>query len=262
MKRISYIKILLAFMLCMVSAVVVAQRNKTYTKSFASPFVNGVVTTERNHNEGGLCPDENHPHMIDLGLPSGTKWSCCNVGASVPEGLGGYYAWGETEEKDVYRINTYKYAVLDDKNGSILHGDIKNRHKYRCLDIGNNICGTKYDVAYMKWGGSWRMPQRWELEELTEKCVKYLKTYNGVNGYLFVGPNRNRIFLPAAGYDRCTHETEGIYGNYWSGTSLGVSSDAESMNFYDHSGKGEGVVFQVGICFKYYGISVRPVVRK
>ena len=91
------------------------------------------------------------------------------------------------------------------------------------------------------------MPKRWELEELTEKCVKYLKTYNGVNGYLFVGPNRNRIFLPAAGYDRCTHETEGIYGNYWSGTSSGVSSDAESMNFYDHSDKKIGTVFQVGI---------------
>ena len=48
------------------------------------------------------CPDNHHPHMIDLGLPSGTKWACCNVGASRPEEYGGYYAWGETEEKDYY----------------------------------------------------------------------------------------------------------------------------------------------------------------
>ena len=260
MKRIFYIKFLLAFALCSVSAVVVAQRNKTYTKSFASPFVNGVVTTERNHNEGGLCPDENHPHMIDLGLPSGTKWSCCNVGASVPEGFGGYYAWGETEEKDVYRINTYKYAVLDDKNGSILHGDINNRHKYRCLDIGYNICGTKYDVAHVKWGGSWRMPQRWELEELIEKCVKWWKTYNGVNGFLFVGPNRNPIFLPAAGWDRRPYESN---GNYWSGANFDGSGDtAESLCFFDHPGKGEGVVFRVSSCLRHYGLSVRPVVGK
>ena len=33
--------------------------------------------------------------MIDLGLPSGTKWACCNVGASKPEDYGGYYKWGE-----------------------------------------------------------------------------------------------------------------------------------------------------------------------
>ena len=39
------------------------------------------------------CPDNHHPHMIDLGLPSGTKWACCNVGASAHEGYGGYYAW-------------------------------------------------------------------------------------------------------------------------------------------------------------------------
>lgn len=27
------------------------------------------------------CPDNNHPHAIDLGLPSGTKWACCNSGS-------------------------------------------------------------------------------------------------------------------------------------------------------------------------------------
>ena len=34
------------------------------------------------------CPDDNHPHAIDLGLPSGTKWACCNVGADKPEEYG------------------------------------------------------------------------------------------------------------------------------------------------------------------------------
>lgn len=43
------------------------------------------------------CPDDKHPHAIDLGLPSGTKWACCNVGTTSPDGYGGYYAWGETE---------------------------------------------------------------------------------------------------------------------------------------------------------------------
>ena len=30
---------------------------------------------------------------VDLGLPSGTKWATCNVGASKPEEYGDYYAW-------------------------------------------------------------------------------------------------------------------------------------------------------------------------
>lgn len=45
--------------------------------------------------EGCGCPDDNHPHAIDLGLPSGTKRSCCNVGASTPEEYGNYFAWDE-----------------------------------------------------------------------------------------------------------------------------------------------------------------------
>ncbi len=39
------------------------------------------------------CPDENHPHWIDLGI--GTQWRCCNEGASTPEGYGGYYQFGQ-----------------------------------------------------------------------------------------------------------------------------------------------------------------------
>ena len=55
------------------------------------------------------CPDGKHPHAIDLGLPSGTKWACCNVGATTPEGYGGYYAWGEKKTKSVYNEVAYKY---------------------------------------------------------------------------------------------------------------------------------------------------------
>ena len=36
---------------------------------------------------------------VDLGLPSGTLWAKCNVGASAPEGYGSYFAWGETKTK-------------------------------------------------------------------------------------------------------------------------------------------------------------------
>ena len=47
--------------------------------------------------EAGLkltsCPDDNHPHWIDLGI--GTQWRCCNEGASRPEDYGGYYTFGQ-----------------------------------------------------------------------------------------------------------------------------------------------------------------------
>ena len=62
----------------------------------------GLFAQNDNSTSYKTCPDDKHPHMIDLGLPSGTKWACCNVGADTPESYGSYYAWGETEEKDVF----------------------------------------------------------------------------------------------------------------------------------------------------------------
>lgn len=143
---------------------------------------------------------------VDLGLS--VKWGGWNVGASSPEGYGGYFAWGETEEKTNYSFTTYKYYYDTDGDG------YKEYAK-----IGNNICGTQYDVARQKWGGSWRMPTYDELSELRSKCTWTWITYKGINGYKVTGPNGNSIFLPAAGYRVGTSlRSQGSYGGYWSGT--------------------------------------------
>ena len=55
-----------------------------------------VDTPEENTDTA--CPDANHPHWIDLGLPSGTKWACCNVGASKPEDYGDYYRFDDAQD--------------------------------------------------------------------------------------------------------------------------------------------------------------------
>lgn len=151
--------------------------------------------------DNNLCPDDQHPHMIDLGLPSGTKWACCNVDATKPEDFGGYYAWGETETKDSYEWETYTY--YNDNDGFIF--------------IGEDIAGTQYDVAHVKWGGSWRMPTNEQQKELREYCSWTWTKQNGVNGMLVTGPNGGTVFLPAAGirWDDGLYD-EGEYGYCWS----------------------------------------------
>lgn len=151
-----------------------------------------------------FCKDPNHPHMIDLGLPSGTKWACCNVGADIPEGYGNYYAWGETEPKDWYGYDTYIHC-----DGS----------KETCHDIGAEISGTQYDVAHVKWQGSWQMPTSVQIDELTHNCQHEMTTLNGVVGMLVTGPNGNQLFLPSAGFmsgKTLYHPEE--YGLYKSGS--------------------------------------------
>ena len=186
------------------------------------------------------CPDGNHPHLIDLGLPSGTKWACCNVGADKPEAYGGYYAWGETEEKDVYNRDTYKYY----QNGSY-------------VNIGSDISCTEYDVAHVKWGGKWCMPTLDDIKELLNNCTTEWTTLNGVNGRKFISKiNGNSIFLPAAG-DRWSGGLDGAgeYGYFWSSTQNPDDSygayDLDFRSYY--TGWGNST--------RNGGLSVRPVVR-
>ena len=188
------------------------------------------------------CPDGNHPHLIDLGLPSGTKWACCNVGADKPEAYGGHYAWGETEEKSVYDWETYKHCDGTSET---------------CHDLGNDIAGTRYDVAHVKWGGSWVMPSKKQQAELIDNCTYDWTTFNGVKGGRFTSKkNGASIFLPAAGLrDYSGLGSAGSGGDYWSSTQ---DPSYTSSAYYLDIGSGS-----TGWYGSYRGIgrSVRPVVR-
>ena len=48
---------------------------------------------------GGGAPSPDDHEYVDLGLPSGTMWATCNIGASSPEEFGGYYAFRYTYTK-------------------------------------------------------------------------------------------------------------------------------------------------------------------
>ena len=187
------------------------------------------------------CPDSNHPHMIDLGLPSGTLWACCNVGADKPEAYGGYYAWGETEEKTTYSWNTY------------IHCDGSSD---TCYNLGSDIAGTQYDVAHVKWGGSWVMPSYDQNKELIENCNHEWTTMNGVDGRKFTSKkNGGTIFLPAAGHrwnDGLSRA--GSYGNYWSSTQY-PSYSYSACNLYFTSSN----AYRYSYYGRYYGHTVRPV---
>ena len=185
------------------------------------------------------CPDNNHPHMIDLGLPSGTKWACCNVGASKPEQYGSYFAWGETSPKSTYNWSTYIHC-----NGTY----------DTCHNIGSDIAGTQYDAATANWGSPWVMPNLEQCKELVNKCTSEWTTQNGVNGRRFTGPNGASIFLPAAGY-RWDEDLRyaGSSGGYWS-SSLNESHTYYASELYF----GSGDVY-TDYRNRYGGLSVRPV---
>lgn len=221
-------------------------------------------TCEVKKQENSLCPDNNHPHMIDLGLPSSTKWACCNVDASSPEEYGGYYALGETEEKEVYNDVTYKYFTGVDENGDgwcdYVLDDWGSITSYlgTWQDLGI-ISGTQYDVAYMKWGGGWHMPNGTEYSELRKNCFWTWKSYNDVNGLMVTGPNGNKIFLPAAGI-RSGSDLVAISksGCYWIDTSWVHTLDYCAILYFNSNGINPDISHGT-ILDRSNGATVRPV---
>ena len=115
----------------------------------------------------------------------------------------GYYAKGETEEKLKYDWSNYSHC-----DGS----------EETCHDIGSSIAGTQYDVAHVKWGGSWQMPITEQCLELQNKCTHNWITVNGVNGHKFTDKNGGSIFLPAAWFHKGSDFNQaGYIGHYWLG---------------------------------------------
>lgn len=151
----------------------------------------------------------NGHEYVDLGLPSGTLWATCNLGADSPEDIGDYYAWGETAAKDVYDWKTYRYCVY--VNGCY------EMTKY-CIADGLTVLEPGDDAARASWGDNWRMPTREEWEELYQNTSCIAVTQNGVDGMLLTGMNGNSIFLPTTGYRIDNELVSDALGIYWSST--------------------------------------------
>lgn len=209
-----------------------------------------------NNSHGYLqCPDDHHPHMIDLGLPSGTLWSCCNVDASSPLDAGGYYAWGETEAKLIYSLGSYDYC-----DGG--YDSFQN--------IGSDISGTIYDVATVKWKEPWRMPTVEQFQELVEKCTaqRVVTMFIGGSGsdltyYEFTGPSGGSIKIPNIGYmsDKSVYS----YGNayYWT-SILGAYNFCAyffAASYYEQQGVNHIEVLDDSHRVRYYGQPIRPVAK-
>ena len=194
---------------------------------------------------------------VDLGLPSGTLWATCNVGAEAPEDFGDFYAWGETKPKSTYTWATYKYC----KGSETSMTKYCTNDNYGTVDY-KTVLDLTDDAAFVNWGRDWRMPTLEEEKELYSQCTcTYFKTgnsvYNGVPGYQFTGSNGNSIFLPCAGEMSDTgHTHSNVYGNYWSST---LDADQSKFSWYIFYMTGKPNTYSNN---RYYGHSVRPVRSK
>lgn len=188
------------------------------------------------------CKKENSATMadaddfdyVDLGLPSGTLWAKCNVGASNPEETGYYFAWGETETKDIYDWKQYKYSTLSDESYKLTKYCTDLSFGFNAFVDSLTVLESVDDAAIAIMGDGWRMPTAEEYNELYQNTVFSWTVLNGVYGRLLTGRNGNSIFFPATGFRLDGELICTGLGVYWS-SSLQTASQiaAWSLHFDD-----------------------------
>ena len=230
---------------------------KSVTVMFTATEVgefDGNVTFENPALDGGLSVITVHAtaisndEWVDLGLPSGTLWATCNVGATRPEEYGDYFAWGETESKETFTWETYKwYDSNDDKLTKYC-----SNSEYGAFD-NKSFLDAEDDAARTNLGQEWQIPSKIQYQELWNYCSSKLSQKNGVKGRLFTGPNGNTIFLPAAGYRyRNMLEQVGTEGNYWTRELYAMDRPQAALSFNTSSYWGD-------YHLRYCGLTVRAV---
>ncbi len=186
--------------------------------------------------------------FVDLGLPSGTLWAACNIGADEPTGLGSYFAWGETSVKERY-----------DNSNSVWYD----------TDYPHDVLTAEHDAATVAWGAPCRLPTMEEYTELYQNCTWTWKVnYSGslVNGFLATSDvNGNSVFFPAAGlkYGDEVDFALGTGGDYWSSTSFydGSNKGGYAFEFSYDIDNNSTIVLPGQWYWRCYGFSVRAVTR-
>ena len=216
--------------------------------------------------ENDKCPDRSDMlrdksddkcvhEYVDLGLPSGTKWAKCNIGATTETDYGDYFAWGEIKPKKEYTKDNYTVAKIVKLPDSTYVDNDGFTHTIEGKEI-SDIAGTIYDAATANWGKGWSMPTKEQFKELLDKCQWEWVSKNGVNGYKVTGPNGKYIFLPAAGF-RYGTETDnvGFDGSYWSSS---LYSDYTDLVWGLYFSSGGHSVDDADRCFGQSVRAVRP----
>ncbi|MBQ3752202.1 MAG: hypothetical protein II864_01485 [Prevotella sp.] len=176
-------------------------------------------------------------YVVDLGLP--VKFLNHNMGAMSPEEYGGYYAWGELEDKGNYTTGNYTFQSTTINN------------------MPKNIRLTDNDVAHMRLGQNFSVPTSAELNMLIDSCTwTWNGNFNGKPGYV-VSRHGNNLFMPAAGYRNGTSNNEfGSRGLY---RTSQLTNSGKKQNWYLNFYSNSKTVGQSGEDI-WLGESIRPVI--
>lgn len=178
----------------------------------------------------GLTPDKHGIYPVDLGLPSGTQWASCDLGASQPFEKGDLFAAGETESKVTSSWSNYKWC--DGSQNTLTK--YCSSYEYGEADY-RDFLDEEDDAAHAILGDGWWTPtdKEWgELKKYTKRTFHDNYLGSGVPGTLFTstveGYTDQSIFIPYAYYNSSTGLGSGSYAFYRISNHIGYSGTSDT----------------------------------
>ena len=211
--------------------------------------------TEANMEEKKKI-NNNGFEYVDLGLPSGTLWSTCNVGANNPSDYGLYFQWGDTQGWTADQVGEgegQKRFLYDDYKWAI-KGSFSTFSKYTTIGASLEL---EDDAAHAHMGGDWHMPSPTQVQELLDNTIRKWTILDRRRGFEFasIKDESKSIFIPEAGYAWnglvCY---AGDTGHIWTSMLNACSVNTGQYLYFDLGGT------DIGNDIRSYGFSVRGVI--
>ena len=228
-----------------------AVKDGTMSETAAMAEIGDKIELLKGVIGSGNAPVEQMEY-VDLGLPSGKMWAKWYLGAESPGDLGDYYSWGETSPKaDASYFTKENYRL---NNGE--YGNFKRYNK----DDGLTMLLPFDDAATVRLGSKWHIPTRADVLELIDNCTMVVSSVGDNEGISFVSKkNGNHVLFRGTGskYDGEWYSQH--YVRFWiANTSERTSYDADYITLIPDE---DGTIdpYPYDACFRYYGISIRPV---
>ena len=195
---------------------------------------------------------------VDLGLPSGTMWATCNVGATKPEYSGQWFQFGRV---DGYMYPMQNKFTTDEQNKQDTGSQYTPLTTSGKVYKKNDILDLEDDAAHVNMGGKWMMPTNDQLEELINNTTYDTVKVNGIKGMMFTSNiNGHQMFIPfmqGCWYNRFWEAWHMSICSLWSSSVWASNADCAYRLGCDSSGQ----AYINGI-YRSYAFTVRGVFKK